>query len=51
LCRSGRERPEVGRSANGFVAFLVGLAILRVISLVPILGGLIWFAAPAPAAA
>jgi hypothetical protein len=27
------------------VAFLVGWAILRVVALVPILGGLVWFAA------
>jgi hypothetical protein len=27
------------------VAFLVGWAILRVLALVPVLGGLVWFAA------
>jgi hypothetical protein len=27
------------------VAFLVGWAILRVVALVPVLGGLVWFAA------
>ena len=27
------------------VAFLVGWAILRVVALIPILGGLVWFAA------
>jgi hypothetical protein len=38
-------RRILGAPANRFLAFLAGLAILRVVSLVPILGGLIWFAA------
>jgi hypothetical protein len=29
----------------GFLAFLVGWGILRVLALIPILGGLVWFAA------
>jgi cytoskeletal protein CcmA (bactofilin family) len=33
--------PERGR----FVAFLAGLAILRVLAIVPVLGGIVWFAA------
>jgi cytoskeletal protein CcmA (bactofilin family) len=38
-------RRILGPSGNRFLAFLAGLAILRVVSIVPILGGLIWFAA------
>ena len=33
--------PQRGR----FVAFLAGLAILRVLAIVPVLGGIVWFAA------
>jgi len=36
---------RVARNAGTFVAFLVGWAILRVVALIPILGGLTWFAA------
>ena len=39
-------RPSLGRPAAGRVlAFLAGLAILRVLALIPILGGIVWFAA------
>ena len=36
---------RVARRASTFLAFLAGWAILRVLALVPILGGLVWFAA------
>jgi hypothetical protein len=38
-------RRILGPSRNRFLAFLAGLAILRVLALIPILGGLLWFAA------
>jgi ABC-type xylose transport system permease subunit len=38
-------RRILGASGNRFVAFIAGLAILRVLALIPILGGLLWFAA------
>jgi hypothetical protein len=38
-------RSILRRPTSWVVAFLVGWAILRVIALVPILGGLAWFAA------
>ena len=47
----GRVRPGSlagGSSVSrplGFLAFLVGWGILRVLALIPVLGGLVWFAA------
>jgi cytoskeletal protein CcmA (bactofilin family) len=38
-------RRILGPGRNRFLAFLAGLAILRVVAIVPVLGGLIWFAA------
>jgi hypothetical protein len=38
-------RSIVRRPTGWVVAFLVGWAILRVVALIPILGGLVWFAA------
>ena len=38
-------RRILGASRNRFLAFLVGLGILRVLALIPIVGGLVWFAA------
>ncbi len=35
----------LGRERNRFLAFLAGLAILRLLALVPILGGVVWLAA------
>jgi hypothetical protein len=40
-------RRIIREPAAWVVAFLVGWAILRVLALVPILGGLVWFAAAA----
>jgi hypothetical protein len=34
-----------GPTTSWFVAFLAGWAILRIVALIPILGGLVWFAA------
>jgi cytoskeletal protein CcmA (bactofilin family) len=36
---------RIARRAGTFVAFLVGWAILRVVALIPVLGGLTWFVA------
>jgi hypothetical protein len=38
-------RRILGPERNRFLAFLVGLVILRLLALVPILGGLVWFLA------
>jgi len=38
-------RSILRRPSSWFLAFLAGWAILRVVALVPILGGLVWFAA------
>jgi hypothetical protein len=38
-------RRILGPDRNRVLAFLVGLVILRVLALVPILGGIVWFAA------
>jgi cytoskeletal protein CcmA (bactofilin family) len=38
-------RRMLGPERNRFLAFLAGLAILRVLALIPILGGLVWFGA------
>jgi hypothetical protein len=38
-------RRILGPARNRFLAFLVGLAILRVVAIVPLLGALIWWAA------
>jgi hypothetical protein len=38
-------RSMLRRPSSWFLAFLAGWAILRVVALVPILGGLVWFAA------
>ncbi len=38
-------RRMLGPERNRFLAFVAGLAILRVLALIPILGGLVWFGA------
>jgi hypothetical protein len=38
-------RSILGGPTSWFLAFLAGWAILRIIALVPILGGIVWFAA------
>ncbi len=38
-------RRMLGPERNRFLAFLAGLAILRVLALVPVLGGVVWFGA------
>ncbi|MDQ4049450.1 MAG: polymer-forming cytoskeletal protein [Actinomycetota bacterium] len=38
-------RRMLGPERNRFLAFLAGLAILRVLALIPVLGGLVWFGA------
>ncbi len=38
-------RRMLGPERNRFLAFLAGLAVLRVLALIPVLGGLVWFGA------
>jgi cytoskeletal protein CcmA (bactofilin family) len=38
-------RRILGSERSRFLAFLAGLAILRVVALIPVLGGIVWFAA------